>query len=183
MKDKQIASDRIISVFDQTFKDSHKTQLVGGATEPLYIPQSDHAEAGRSDNSGYHTIYFREDFASSALHEIAHWCLAGAGRRLLVDFGYWYEPVRDKKMQRQFEELEARPQAVEWILSIAAGIRFNVSADSPELPSLEFKQAIKSEADQLINAGLPSRAKKFADALSSPAINYTSSFHYQRLPD
>ncbi|GAM69307.1 transporting ATPase [Vibrio sp. JCM 19236] len=34
------------------------------------------------------------------MHEIAHWCVAGPKRRLLEDFGYWYEPMAVMKRLR-----------------------------------------------------------------------------------
>ena len=45
-----------------------------------------------NDEVPYNAIYFARGFYSSALHEIAHWLVAGKERRKLEDFGYWYEP-------------------------------------------------------------------------------------------
>jgi elongation factor P hydroxylase len=59
-----------------------------------------------------------KDYLASALHEVAHWCLAGVERRKLEDYGYWYSPDgRSRGEQSAFENVEARPQALEWILS------------------------------------------------------------------
>ena len=58
----------LISLFNSTFED-YNTRLVLGDDEPIYIP------AG--DDTGYHQIVFAHGFFSSALHEIAHWCIAG----------------------------------------------------------------------------------------------------------
>ena len=46
----------------------HRTRLLGGAPEPLFEP----ARAG-----GDAVIHYTRDYATSALHELAHWCLAG----------------------------------------------------------------------------------------------------------
>ena len=55
----------IIQIFNTCFAQSHATRLLGGA-EPLYLP------ASGSDTA---QLIFRDDYASSALHEAAHWCL------------------------------------------------------------------------------------------------------------
>ena len=74
----------IIRIFNQCFEREYNTKLVKGGEEPIYLP----AGEGRP----YHAIYFARGFYSSALHEIAHWLVAGKARRKLEDFGYWYEP-------------------------------------------------------------------------------------------
>ena len=61
---------RIEEVFADCFYEDYGTRLQGGASEPLYRPSS----------GGDAVIFYREDFAASALHEVAHWCIAGVGR-------------------------------------------------------------------------------------------------------
>ena len=62
-----------------------------GAAEPYYEPGAPSV------------IYFREDFDRSALHEVAHWCVAGPLRRGLPDYGYWYAPDgRNAEQQSAF---------------------------------------------------------------------------------
>ena len=73
----------LIRLFDQCFQQSQQTCLVGGADEPLYQPATREGQ--------YHQVVFRADYFASALHEIAHWCLAGRVRRQQLDYGYWYE--------------------------------------------------------------------------------------------
>lgn len=154
----------LIALFNATFADSERTILVGGGTEPEYLP-ADVEQPAR--------IVFREDYASSALHEIAHWCIAGAARRQLHDFGYWYQPDgRNPEQQRVFEQVEVKPQAVEWALSRAAGIRFNLSADNLSTgpqgndASDAFRHAVFTQCQQYFADGLPSRAQRFFDVLS-----------------
>lgn len=110
-------------VFNATFRGSHGTVLSGGAAEPYYRPAN--------EEDACHRIFYREDFVSSSLHEIAHWLVAGPERRLLTDWGYWYAPDgRDAAQQQQFEELEVKPQALEWLLHISCGLPFRVSLDN-----------------------------------------------------
>ena len=74
----------LIELFDREFLATENTRLEGGGEEPVYLP----ADA-RCAN---HRIVFRHDYAASALHEVAHWCIAGSARRKLHDYGYWYAP-------------------------------------------------------------------------------------------
>jgi hypothetical protein len=116
-----------------------------------------------------HRVVYREDYFASALHEVAHWCLAGADRRKLEDYGYWYRPDgRDPREQEEFERAEARPQALEWIFSEACGFPFQLSADNLAGalgPSDRFEQGVRrAKADQLAR-GLPDRADRFLAAL------------------
>ena len=116
------------SELERTFRDCfferYATSLEGGGSEPVYLPSSDPAREP-------HRIVYREDYFASALHEVAHWCLAGAARRALEDYGYWYRPDgRNLAEQEEFERAETRPQAVEWIFSDACGFPFHLSADN-----------------------------------------------------
>lgn len=86
-----------------------------------------------------------------------------------MDFGYWYEPDgRSVKQQKKFESVEVKPQALEWLFSLAAGVRFQVSLDnlSGEQSNTEaFKKAVFTEAQAMLAKGLPTRARIFLDAL------------------
>ncbi len=150
----------LVSVFNHCFLASCHCELVSGYREPIYYP---------AENSIPARVCFREDFASSALHEVAHWCIAGQKRRQLVDFGYWYEPDgRNEMQQKEFEQVEVKPQALEWLFSLAAGIRFQVSVDNlagEQTDTTSFKQAVYAEALSMINNSLPERAQNFLDAL------------------
>lgn len=135
-------SDVLIRLFNQTFSNSHRTRLVGGGKEPEYIPATNDIDD--------HRIIFTQDYFSSALHEVAHWCIAGEQRRQQVDYGYWYAPDgRTPEQQQQFEKVEVKPQAIEWLFSRSCGIRFRLSADnltSDLAVSDSFKQAVCREA-------------------------------------
>lgn len=97
--------------------------LLGGAPEPLYLPSSANRPA---------LIRYTRDHAQSALHEIAHWLLAGPTRRQLVDYGFWYQPPpRSPADQARFYRAEVPVQALEMLLARAAGWPFHFSADNP----------------------------------------------------
>lgn len=155
--------DALCALFDELFLASENTRLVRGGDEPVYLP----ADAGCSA----HRIVFRLDYTPSALHEIAHWCIAGAQRRLLPDYGYWYSPDgRDAATQREFERLEARPQALEWLLHEACGMRFRPSIDNLDGAAGDvhaFAAAIAREAAAWCVNGLPPRAARLHAALAA----------------
>lgn len=155
---------RLERVFDDCFAASCNTRLCGGADEPLYQPAV--------TSAAYHVLYYRGDYFASALHEIAHWCIAGAQRRQQLDFGYWYVPEsRSTDQQCAFEAVECKPQALEWFFSRACTYRFQVSADNPDLASLgmlntaAFQHGVLEQALAWQKAGLPARAAAFYGAL------------------
>lgn len=162
-----VASDcaRVEGVFSQCFVASERTLLLGGASEPIYLPAS-------AANSLHH-LYYRDDYIASALHEAAHWCIAGTARREQVDFGYWYAPEgRNPGQQAAFEAVEVKPQALEWFFSVACGQRFRVSVDNfapdGELPNTgSFCQRVTRQAIAYRANGLPPRAQQFFTALAA----------------
>ncbi|MCG6230651.1 elongation factor P hydroxylase [Vibrio furnissii] len=152
----------LITIFNETFFASFNTQLELGGDEPIYLPADDRV--------AYHRIIFARGFYASALHEIAHWCVAGPERRLLEDFGYWYEPDgRTEAVQAAFEKVEVRPQAYEWILSRSAGFPFTVSCDNLngdfEPDRLAFMHTVHQEVLRILADGLPQRVKMLSEAL------------------
>jgi elongation factor P hydroxylase len=155
-------------VFKQCFLAEYRTTLIGGGAEPLYLPSSDPEKRP-------HLVVYREDYYASALHEVSHWCLAGAARRAREDYGYWYSPDgRDAERQAAFERAEARPQALEWILSETVGFDFQLSADNLDGgfgPSDSFTAAVQAERARFLEHGLPARAERFCAALRDFAAN------------
>ena len=153
---------QLITCFDSLLGEKFETELVGGGLEPIYLPQS----LGRSKAR----IVFSHDYFSSALHELAHWCVAGEERRQQEDYGYWYEPDgRSEELQRIFEQVEVKPQATEWLLSKACGVKFRVSADnltSNALPSNSFKLAIYKQVQVFCCGDLPERSRLLVTGLS-----------------
>lgn len=161
-----IPASTIITLFNKCFEHSENTILKGDADEPLYQPSS-----GGTQPSHPNIIYFTKDYTSSALHEIAHWTLAGKERRKQVDYGYWYEPDgRTQEQQNLFEKVEIKPQAIEKLLSESCGQTFNISADNLESniqSSTVFEQAVYAQAYryQTGEDTLPPRAKLFLNTL------------------
>ena len=151
----------VVRIFDDLFANTFNTQLVAGGEEPIYLPAK---QAGER-----HRLVFSHDYFSSALHEISHWCIAGSQRRTLVDFGYWYAPDgRSLQQQQVFEEMEIKPQALEWVFSMASGIKFRVSVDNlnaGEYDSSLFAERVCQQVIGYLNAGLPPRAERFAQQL------------------
>ncbi|MDN3390787.1 elongation factor P hydroxylase [Pseudoalteromonas sp. APC 3691] len=151
----------LISIFERTFYQSHNTRLIKGDCEPVYLPATEQVP--------YHQVVFAHGFYASALHEIAHWLVAGDARRLLEDYGYWYCPDgRDKQKQAEFENVEVKPQAIEWLLSTAAGFNFNVSVDNlngEQTCRFDFQQRVYARVLSLIENGFNSRTESLLKAL------------------
>ncbi|MAL98610.1 MAG: ATPase [Alteromonadaceae bacterium] len=152
----------LIRLFNGLFRDAENTVLVAGAGEPLYQPADGSCAEDR--------VIFANGFFASALHEVSHWCIAGAARRRLVDFDYWYRPDgRTADQQLEFERVEVKPQALEWIFSVASGSRFTLSLDNlsggrsgaEEL----FRRNVERQAQRYILEGMPRRALLFQQAL------------------
>ncbi len=41
--------------------------------------------------------------------------------------GYWYAPMVDSEQQALFEQVEIKPEAIEWMFAKAFGLKFRVS--------------------------------------------------------
>jgi len=154
--------DDIVKLFDCCFIGSFRTRLLKGGLEPEYIPAT--------SNQLLHHIIFTKDYVSSALHEVAHWCVAGEARRLQHDYGYWYEPDgRNAQQQLVFESVEVKPQALEWLFSKACNVSFRVSADNLDAQigvSDGFKCAIVEQVQHYCRYGVNERVGQFIDMLS-----------------
>lgn len=162
---RELKVEDLIVLFEDAFLASENTRLVAGGGDPEYLPAS--------KNTPYHQVIFAHGFYASALHEISHWCIAGVERRLLPDYGYWYEPDgRSAERQREFKQVEVKPQAIEWILSEACGRRFYISTDNLDGDPVEveagrrqFTAAVVVQANKYIESGLPKRAEILKQAL------------------
>lgn len=158
-----LGCDGIKRVFEQQFRDSHRVELQGGSPEPLYLPAEKPQE--------YHQVIYTLDYPASALHELAHWCLASDKQLQLKDWGHWYVPDgRSVEQQCRFQRAEARVQGLEWILSRAAGRPFRASSDNlggEWLDERPFKVAIHQQVLFYCEQGLPPRAWQLAHALAA----------------
>lgn len=157
-----VTAELLSSWFERCFFSDYGTRLVGGAQEPLYLPSKENERP---------VIRFRDDYVSSALHEVAHWCIAGKDRLSLVDYGYWYEAnTRTESQQKVFEHVEVRPQAVECALHWCCGLTFRVSVDNFSLPDYDaspFAERVSAMLKELIVLGLPKRAERFCECILS----------------
>lgn len=153
--------DDLITLFNNCFLKSHNTILAYGKDEPLYVPAN--------AQQPHHTIYFAHGFFNSALHECAHWMIAGKARRQCEDYGYWYVPDgRNAEQQALFQQVEVKPQAIEWMLSQAAGSKFDFSFDNLNGAmgdDEQFKQAVTQQMLEYQQKGLPLRARVFYQEL------------------
>jgi elongation factor P hydroxylase len=151
----------LIDLFETTFFKDYQTRLVRGTDEPIYLPTD--------DKINFHQIVFAHGYYSSALHEVAHWCIAGSERRTQVDYGYWYSADgRNAKQQREFESVEVKPQAIEWAFSVAANKSFRISTDNIEGEQTDpsvFKNNVKLQVLHYLDLGFPARAEQFIFAL------------------
>ena len=139
---------------------SERTELIGGADEPLYLPGQPGVSA---------RLFYRENFAASALHESAHWCIAGEQRRRQIDFGYAYQPPpRTDRAQAQFFTSEVRAQALECRFAQAAGADFKPSADNLAADVDEFTDLLETAREDMehwLNTAPGRRARLFIQAL------------------
>lgn len=152
----------LINLFDQTFSKTYNTHLIKGDDEPIYLPAM--------HKISYHQIVFAHGFYASALHEIAHWCIAGAQRRKLEDYGYWYCPDgRDATKQALFENVEIKPQALDWLFCQATRFEFHVSCDNLggefEIDRIGFQAKVELQAHEYLKTSIPKRAALFIKVL------------------
>jgi len=152
----------LITTFNDLFEISENTILISGTDEPLYVPAKTTHEK--------HRIIFAHGFFASALHELSHWLVAGKERRKLEDYGYWYKPDgRTKLEQIAFEQVEIKPQALEWILSVACNHKFHFSADNlngDSAISEEFKENVRLQAIEYLTMGPCNRMKLLVTQLA-----------------
>jgi len=171
----------LITLFNTCFLEEFNTTLVKGDDEPIYLPAT--------ENQPHHCIFFAHGFYASALHECSHWLIAGPSRREMVDFGYWYEPDGRTAIQQElFQSVEVKPQAIEWILSMAAGFPFRVSIDNlngSQADTDAFKLAIYNQVKTYSEKGLPKRAATFSEAIcrfyGTPIELEIEKFHIENL--
>lgn len=154
---------QLAELFDHCFLETFQTRCLGGAREPVYLP---------GDATGTAQLCYREDHAASALHEISHWCLAGAQRRQRVDFGYPYiDAPRSLVQQVTFLRCEVRAQALERLFAELVNVPFRCSFDDVDDRFVQlrpgFAAAVDSVHAQLQRQKLPARAAQFASALSA----------------
>lgn len=152
--------ERLLNCLNPWLMQHWQSRLVAAIDEPYYLPAQ--------SSEQYHQIQFAHGYFNSALHELAHWCVAGAQRRLLADFGYWYEPDgRSASQQQEFEQVEVKPQAIEWHFAQACGRAFRVSVDNlagEATDSMPFTRAVCEQAN-VLQQGLNERTQAIVELL------------------
>jgi elongation factor P hydroxylase len=149
----------------------YDTRLSGGFEEPFY--RAPHG-------GGSAEIQFTQDHERSALHELAHWCVAGEQRRRRDDYGYWYQPDgRNNAEQRLFFRVEVKPQAIEKHFCHALDIPFDVSVDNLGNTDIngvcDFRKAVDAQYRAYADSGLPVRAAamyRFFTTLRKQPVNH-----------
>ncbi|MFU8817688.1 MAG: elongation factor P hydroxylase [Pseudomonadales bacterium] len=136
--------------------------LIGGAAEPLYLPATSQRPA---------IIRYTLDYPQSALHEIAHWCLATPQRRALVDYGMWYlPPPRSARDQARFYAAEVPVQALEMLMAGACGLHFHCSVDNPGVDDpaarSDFEARVRQAAHELCCRGPSELARSVLQTLN-----------------
>lgn len=137
------------------------TRLIGGASEPLYLP----AAPGRPA-----ALRYTRDYPQSALHELAHWCLATPARRARVDYGLRYRaPPRSPGQQARFYAAEVPVQALEMLFAHVCGLPFHFSADNPGADHgsqrRDFEARVVAAFDGLLQGGPGRLADRVLEAL------------------
>ena len=164
-----------IQLFHRVFSDTDYVALLPHGDEPVYLPGKEEGEM--------HRIIFRDDHLPSALHEISHWCMAGAFRRKQSDYGYDYRPPpRNQASQSLFQSVEVKPQALEWLLHSAIGERFFVSTDggSEQGGGDDFMAAIHRQAISYYDGRKPKRFEIFLARLITEFQSYQYFHDYWR---
>ncbi len=149
-----IPLEQLLACLNQGCLQQENTRLLGGFDEPLYVPET----SGRPAE-----IRFTRDYYRSALHELAHWCIAGPERRRLLDYGYWYVPDgRNQRQQEAFYRCEIKPQAIERAFAAVCGVGFDVSVDNLGQPVAgveKFRQQVQACYRDYVEMGFPQRAE------------------------
>lgn len=161
----QHLADAIACLFSDSIGSQYNTVLRGGGSEPLYQPSYSGLPA---------VLTFRDDFPASALHEVAHWCIAGPQRLLQEDFGYEYiSAPRSPAQQALFFKAEQRTQCLERAFARALGVPFQPSADNLNADLDAFSRSLDAYEPQLqcwLESSSGARAKRFIQQLTGLGI-------------
>jgi len=164
-----------VNVLNDQYLDQYNTKLMGGFDEPFYKAANEGKPA---------EIQFSHDYIRSALHELAHWCVAGVERRKIDDYGYWYAADgRNQEQQNEFFKLEVKPQTIEWAFSIVCGVKFEASVDNLNNQVrgvILFQINLKTQLEQYITNGFPKRAQEIIDLICFH-MGIKNPMHYLKL--
>ena len=157
-----IQLDELLKLLNQNYLYQFNTQIIGGFDEPFYK-----TFVGKKPAQ----IQFSHDYIRSALHELAHWCVAGKERRKQDDYGYWYAADgRNQQQQNEFFKVEIKPQVIEWAFSIVLGIPFEASVDNlgTQVEGVDdFNQNLRKQLSNYVVKGFPKRTRELLLLLSN----------------
>ncbi len=157
-----IQLNEFVTLLNNQYLGQYNTCIVGGFDEPFY-------QASQSGQMAQ--IQFSHDYIRSALHELAHWCVAGDQRRKQDDYGYWYAADgRNQQQQDEFYKVEIKPQAIEWAFSIVLGIAFEASVDNlaTQVEGVdEFNNNLKKQFSKYATNGFPKRTQEILSLLAN----------------
>ncbi len=149
-------------LLNKNYLNAYNTEIIGGFDEPFYKA----FEGGKPAQ-----IQFSYDYIRSALHELAHWCVAGKERRKQDDYGYWYAADgRNQQQQNEFFKVEIKPQAIEWAFSIVLAVPFEASIDNlgTQVEGVEeFNHNLKKQLNEYVAKGFPKRTQEILDLFSN----------------
>ena len=158
-------SSHLETCFNKWVGKRYATRLQGGATEPYY--------EALNKAMGCAVIWYREDYVRSALHELAHWCIAGQDRRQRDDYGYWYAPDgRTESQQEAFFKVERLPQAIERWFCESLGVPFSVSLDNldgslSQTAAASFELDVERSYQSLLDGAVSERMQLVSLAIRS----------------
>lgn len=156
----------LADAFNLSFGETYNVCCLGGFAQPEYLTAA--------QTQGPAQLRYTRDYAASALHEIAHWCVAGKPRLAQTDFGYGYlPPPRDNAAQQRFFALEFKVQALEAWFASGTGVRFVASADNFECSDearTAFAQQIADALQACKLSDIPLRAQAFTIALAAAGL-------------
>ncbi len=145
----------LLALLNDQYLNAYETTIVGGHEEPFYRA---------FDGQNGAQIQFSHDYIRSALHELAHWCVAGEQRRKMDDYGYWYAADgRDQEQQNAFYQVEVKPQTIEWAFSLVIDVDFEPSVDNLDNQvqgAADFAQALNQQMLAYLQQGFSPRVEQ-----------------------
>lgn len=145
----------LLNLLNTQYLSEYNTRIIGGFDEPFY-QASVRGEAAQ--------IQFSHDYIRSALHELAHWCVAGVERRKQNDYGYWYAADgRTQQQQNAFYRVEIKPQTIEWALCLLIDEPFEPSVDNLNNETegeKKFAESLHQQMLVFLREGFPKRAQE-----------------------
>ena len=150
----------LIDIFSDCFRNSYDTVLVAGDDEPYYQPD----QAMSRIKWCLRTAFLPQRYTKPRIGVLR---VNSVGSSSITAIGM--NPMGVMQQQREFEQVERKPQALEWLFSLCAGFKFDVSVDNlsgVEVDRYAFRKEVAQQLESYLETDLlPPRAKTFAKAL------------------